>query len=74
MNKQPFKALALALFAFALPVVAQEATDVQVQSNTEVKDVLKAGASKVSAAQKAQINVDRIADQTDGLIARIQTG
>ena len=68
MNKQPFKALALALIAFAFPVVAQEATEVQVQSNTQVKDVLQAGASKVSAAQKAQVNVDRIADQTDGLL------
>ena len=68
MNKQPLKALALVLFAFAFPVVAQEAAEVQVQSNTEVGDVLEAGASKVKAAQKAQINVDRIADQTDGLL------
>jgi superfamily II RNA helicase len=66
MNKQLFTALAL--LAFALPAVAQEAAEVQVQSNTQVGDVLKAGASKVSAAQKAQINVDRIADQTDGLL------
>lgn len=68
MNKQPLKALALALFAFAVPAVAQEATEVQIQSNTQVGDVLKAGASKVTAAQRAQVNVDRIADQTDGLL------
>ena len=38
MNKQPFKALAMAIFAFALSAVAQQATDVQVHGNTEVKD------------------------------------
>ena len=69
MNKQPFKALAsMALIAFAVTAVAQEAPVAQVQSNTQVGDVLKAGASKVSAAQKAQVSVDRIADQTDGLL------
>jgi len=69
MKKQPFKALAsVALIAFAFAAVAQEAPVEQVQSNTQVGDVLKAGASKVSAAQKAQTTVDRIADQTDGLL------
>ncbi len=68
MNKQPLKALALALFAFAVPTVAQQATEIQIQSNTQVGDVLKAGATKVTAAKRAQVNVDRIADQTDGLL------
>ncbi len=68
MNKQPLKALALALFAFAVPTVAQQATEIQIQSNTQVGDVLTAGAAKVTAAKRAQVNVDRIADQTDGLL------
>ena len=34
----------------------------------EVGDILKAGADKVEAARVAQIRVDRIADQTDGLL------
>ena len=46
MNKQPFKALALALIAFALPVVAQQATD------AEVKDVLKAEPPKCRPHRK----------------------
>ena len=34
----------------------------------EVGDILKAGADKVEAARVAQVRVDRIADQTDGLL------
>ena len=61
MNKQPLKALAiLAVLAGSLTVNAVYAA--------EVTDVLKAGAVKVKAAKSAQIKVDRIADQTDGLL------
>ena len=35
---------------------------------TEVGDILRAGAAKVEAARVAQVRVDRIADQTDGLL------
>ncbi|MCS5587459.1 MAG: DUF3450 domain-containing protein [Porticoccaceae bacterium] len=69
MNKQPLKALAsMVIFAFAITAVAQEAAVVELESTAQVSDVLKAGTAKVSAAKKAQINVDRIADQTDGLL------
>ena len=61
MNKQPLKALAiLAVLAGSLTVNAVYAA--------EVTDVLKAGAVKVKAAKSAQTKVDRIADQTDGLL------
>jgi len=70
MKKQPLNALAsIVLCAFALSAVAQEpAVEEVVVSKTQVGDVLKAGAAKVSAAQQAQVKVDRIADQTDGLL------
>ena len=61
MNKQPLKVLAfVAVLASGLTVGAVQAS--------EVSDVLKAGASKVQAAKSAQTKVDRIADQTDGLL------
>ena len=61
MNKQPLKALALfAVLAGSLTVSTVQAA--------EVSDVLKAGAVKVQAAKSAQTKVDRIADQTDGLL------
>ena len=61
MKKQPLKALAiLAVLAGSLTASAVYAA--------EVTDVLKAGAVKVKAAKSAQIKVDRIADQTDGLL------
>ena len=61
MNKQPLKALAiLAVLAGSLTVNAVYAA--------EVTDVLKAGAVKAKAAKSAQNKVDRIADQTDGLL------
>jgi uncharacterized phage infection (PIP) family protein YhgE len=61
MKKQPLKALAIfAVLAGGLAAIAVQAT--------EVSDVLKAGASKVQAAKTAQTKVDRIADQTDGLL------
>tara|TARA_B110000914_G_scaffold16906_1_gene13042 strand:+ start:554 stop:1336 length:783 start_codon:yes stop_codon:yes gene_type:complete len=61
MNKQPLKALAiLAVLAGSLTVNAVYAA--------EVTDVLKAGAVKAKAAKSAQTKVDRIADQTDGLL------
>ena len=61
MKKQPLKALAL------LAVLAGGLTAVAVQA-TEVSQVLKAGSVKVQAAKTAQTKVDRIADQTDGLL------
>ena len=61
MKKQPLKALALfAVLAGGLAANAVQAT--------EVSEVLKAGADKVQAAKIAQTKVDRIADQTDGLL------
>ncbi|MDC3263874.1 MAG: DUF3450 domain-containing protein [Porticoccaceae bacterium] len=61
MKKQPLKALALvAVLAGGLTAVAVQAT--------EVSEVLKAGSVKVQAAKTAQTKVDRIADQTDGLL------
>jgi peptidoglycan hydrolase CwlO-like protein len=61
MNKQPLKALALV----AALIGGLTASAVQA---AEVNDVLKAGAVKVKTAQVAQTKVDRIADQTDGLL------
>ena len=61
MNKQPLKVLAfVAVLASGLTVSAVQAS--------EVSDVLKAGAVKVQNAKTAQTKVDRIADQTDGLL------
>ena len=67
MKKQSLKALALiAIFASPVTVVAEEPA---VEERTaEVSEVLNAGAEKVQAAKKSQIKVDRIADQTDGLL------
>ena len=61
MKRQLLKAVSCAaIFSTALGAVwAQSA---------EVQDLLKAGASKVKVAQVAQIKVDRVADQTDGLL------
>jgi hypothetical protein len=61
MKKQPLKALAL------IAVLAGGLTAVAVQA-TEVSQVLKAGTAKVQAAKTAQTKIDRIADQTDGLL------
>jgi len=67
MKKQSLKALApIAFFAFAVSVVAEEAA--VVERTAEVSEILNAGAEKVQAAQKSQLTVDRIADQTDGLL------
>ena len=61
MNKQPLKVLAFAaVLASGLTVGAAQAS--------EVNDVLKAGAAKVQIAKNSQTKVDRIADQTDGLL------
>ena len=61
MNNQPLKVLAfVAVLAGGLAVSAVQAS--------EVSDVLKAGAVKVQNAKTAQTKVDRIADQTDGLL------
>ena len=61
MNNQPLKVLAfVAVLAGGLTVSAVQAS--------EVSDVLKAGAVKVQNAKTAQSKVDRIADQTDGLL------
>ena len=61
MNNQPLKVLAfVAVLASGLTVSAVQAS--------EVSDVLKAGAVKVQNAKTAQTKVDRIADQTDGLL------
>jgi len=61
MNKQPLKALALV----AALIGGLTASAVQA---AEVNEVLKAGAVKVKTAKVAQTKVDRIADQTDGLL------
>ena len=67
MKKQSLKALApMAIFAIAMTAVAEESA--VVERTAEVSEILNAGAEKVQAAKKAQINVDRIADQTDGLL------
>ena len=61
MRKQPLKALTwCVIFSAALSVNWSQAAEVQ--------DILSAGAAKVKAAQAAQIKVDRVADQTDGLL------
>lgn len=61
MKKQPLKALALTVaVAGGLAMGSAQAA--------QVSDVLKAGASKVEAAKTAQVKIDRIADQTDGLL------
>jgi predicted RNase H-like nuclease (RuvC/YqgF family) len=39
-----------------------------VERTAEVSEILNAGAEKVQAAKKSQVTVDRIADQTDGLL------
>ena len=67
MKKQSLKALApMAIFAIAMTAVAEESA--VVERTAEVSEILNAGAEKVQAAKEAQINVDRIADQTDGLL------
>ena len=61
MRKQPLKALTWCIiFSAALSVNWSQAAEVQ--------DILSAGAAKVKAAQAAQVKVDRVADQTDGLL------
>ena len=67
MKKQSLKALAsMAMFAIAVTTVAEEPA--VVERTAEVSEILNAGAEKVQAAKKSQIKVDRIADQTDGLL------
>ena len=67
MKKQSLIALApMAIFAFAMNAMAEEAA--VVERTAEVSEILNAGAEKVQAAKKSQITVDRIADQTDGLL------
>jgi hypothetical protein len=67
MKKQSLKALAsMAMFAIAVTTVAEEPA--VVERTAEVNEILNAGAEKVQAAKKSQIKVDRIADQTDGLL------
>jgi predicted RNase H-like nuclease (RuvC/YqgF family) len=67
MKKQSLIALApMAIFAFAMSAMAEEAA--VVERTAEVSEILNAGAEKVQAAKKSQVTVDRIADQTDGLL------
>jgi hypothetical protein len=67
MNKQSLKAWAsMAIFAIAVTAVAEEPA--VVERTAEVSEILNAGAEKVQAAKLSQIKVDRIADQTDGLL------
>ena len=67
MKKQSLIALApMAIFAFAMNAMAEEAA--VVERTAEVSEILNAGAEKVQAAKKSQVTVDRIADQTDGLL------
>ena len=67
MKKQSLKALApMAILAVAMAAVAEEPA--VVERTAEVSEILNAGAEKVQAAKKSQIKVDRIADQTDGLL------
>ena len=67
MKKQSLIALApLAIFAFAMSAMAEETA--VVERTAEVSEILNAGAEKVQAAKKSQVTVDRIADQTDGLL------
>jgi predicted RNase H-like nuclease (RuvC/YqgF family) len=66
MKKQSLIALApMAIFAFAMSAMAETAV---VERTAEVSEILNAGAEKVQAAKKSQVTVDRIADQTDGLL------
>jgi putative NADH-flavin reductase len=68
MKKQSLKALApMAIFAIAVSAMAEEPEAI-VERTAEVSEILNAGAEKVQAAKKSQIKVDRIADQTDGLL------
>jgi hypothetical protein len=69
MNKQPLKALVLigAIIGGITFAVAQTPAPVIIDT-TEVNDILKAGANKVQSAKLSQTKVDRIADQTDGLL------
>ena len=67
MKKQSLKALApMAILAVAMTAVAEEPA--VVERTAEVSEILNAGAEKVQAAKNSQIKVDRIADQTDGLL------
>jgi hypothetical protein len=67
MKKQSLKALAsMAIFAVAVSAIAEETA--VVERTAEVSEILNAGAEKVKAAKISQIKVDRIADQTDGLL------
>ena len=67
MNMQSLKALApMAIFALAMTAVAEESA--VIERTAEVSEILTAGAEKVQSAKKSQIYVDRIADQTDGLL------
>ena len=67
MKKQSLKALApMAILAVAMTAVAEEPA--VVERTAEVSEILSAGAEKVQAAKNSQIKVDRIADQTDGLL------
>ena len=57
MKKQSLKALApMAIFAIAMTAVAEESA--VVERTAEVSEILNAGAEKVQAAKKAQINVN----------------
>lgn len=61
MRQQPLKTLALSVaIAGSLAFGTAHAA--------EVKDVLKAGNDKVAAAKQQQQQIDRIAEQTDGLL------
>ena len=61
MKMQSFKAMtSYVILSFVLGSL--------VVSAAEVKDLLRAGAAKVEAAVAKQVKVDRIADQTDGLL------
>ena len=67
MKKQSLKALAsMAIFAVAVSAIAEETA--VVERTAEVSEILNAGAEKVQAAKISQVKVDRIADQTDGLL------
>ena len=67
MKKQSLKALAsMAIFAVAVSAIAEETA--VVDRTAEVSEILNAGAEKVQAAKISQVKVDRIADQTDGLL------
>lgn len=61
MKQRPLKALTLSVAAAAVMAVGSVHA-------AEVQDVLKAGANKVDAAKKQQLEIDRIAEQTDDLL------